>query len=241
MKVTLLSYTSDPELVIAGAAKLCYSSSDCETLFENLDEENSKTFVEMLTTMGHASPLEHAVFTFGIDGVSRACTHQLVRHRLASFNQKSQRYVDENNFEFVEPELIKENKYAHEYFEYAMEDDNFYYTKIKDALIDSGIDTKIAQENARSVLPNACTSSIIVTMNVRELLHFFEVRTCNRAQDEIRAVADEMLKLCYGVSHTLFANAGCPCIRCECPEGKMSCGRGYEKKQHIEDLKRQAE
>ena len=240
MKVTLLSYTPAPELVIAGAAKLCYSSSDCETLFENLDEENSKMFVEMLTTMGHASPLEHAVFTFGIDGVSRACTHQLVRHRLASFNQKSQRYVDENNFEFVEPDIIAISPVVNDLFYAAMKNAQNSYESIKDALMDIGYPEKVAQENARSVLPNACTSSIIVTMNVRELLHFFEVRTCNRAQDEIRAVADEMLKLCYGVSHTLFANAGCPCIRCECPEGKMSCGRGYEKKQHIEDLKRQA-
>lgn len=241
MKVTLLSYTPDPELVIAGAAKLCYSSSDCETLFENLDEENSKMFVEMLTTMGHASPLEHAVFTFGIDGVSRACTHQLVRHRLASFNQKSQRYVNENNFEFVEPDIIAIAPVVNDLFYAAMKNAQNSYESIKDALMDIGYPEKVAQENARSVLPNACTSSIIITMNVRELLHFFEVRTCNRAQDEIRAVADEMLKLCYGVSHTLFANAGCPCIRCECPEGKMSCGRGYEKKQHIEDLKRQAE
>lgn len=109
MKVTLIAHTPEPEKVIAAAAKLCYSASDINTLMNGLTPEKVESFLEMLTNMGHESPIEHISFTFGIEGISRACSHQLVRHRLASYSQKSQRYVNEDGFEYVVP--LRSKKY----------------------------------------------------------------------------------------------------------------------------------
>lgn len=245
MKVTILSHTPNPERVIASAAKLCYSNSDIQTLFDGLDEKKSADFVQMLAGLGHESPIEHISFTFGIEGVSRALTHQLVRHRIASFSQQSQRYVKLENFEYIVPPQIEKDEVAKQIFLKAMEDDLEAYTKITQVLgqkhyaemIKKGIDEKTAKresekkaiEDARFVLPNACETKIIVTMNARSLMNFFKHRCCNRAQWEIKALAIKMLKLVKEIAPTLFLNAGPACLTKPCPEGKMTCGKPFKK------------
>ena len=216
MKVTLITHTPEPEKVIASAAKLCYSSSDIETLMNGLTSEKIKTFIKKLTDLGHQSPLEHCSFTFGIEGVSRALTHQLVRHRIASYSQKSQRYVNEDGFKYITPPSIEDDDLMYlEYIKLMKEVQKFYTSAKKRG---------IPNEDARFALPNACETKIIVTMNIRTLLHFFTERCCNRAQWEIREMADKMLNICQEVAPNLFANAGASCMRGKCKEGKMCCG-----------------
>ncbi len=253
MKVILLSHTPDPEKVVACSAKLCYSSSDITTLNDNLTDEKVQSFVQMLASIGHESPIEHISFTFGIEGISRACSHQLVRHRIASYSQKSQRYVSEQGFDHVVPPEIQNTPEALAEFENQMQAISDSYNKITEILTDKhykqmlseGMDEKTAKRNAqkkaiedaRFVLPNACTTQIIVTMNARTLLNFFEHRCCNRAQWEIRAVANEMLRLVSQVAPNIFAKAGPPCLYSSCPEGKMSCRKSTEVKKYFEELK----
>jgi thymidylate synthase (FAD) len=217
MTVTLISHTPEPEKTIACAAKLCYSPSGIEELMDGLTEEKVESFIQKLTALGHQSPLEHCTFTFGIEGVSRALSHQLVRHRIASYSQKSQRYVNEEGFEYVTPESIARDEICHIEFDDLMGACNEMYKN----LIQKGVPA----EDARFVLPNACETKIIVTMNIRSLLHFFEERCCERAQWEIRAMAKEMLQICKSVAPNLFAKAGPSCVRGKCKEGPMSCGR----------------
>ena len=217
MKVTLITHTPEPEKVIAGAAKLCYSSSDIESLMNGLTTEKIETFIKKLADLCHQSPLEHCSFTFGIEGISRALSHQLVRHRIASYSQKSQRYVKEGQFEYIIPPKIIENRADKNVYENFMK----YAQETYDYFIRNGIPA----EDARFVLPNACETKIIVTMNIRTLLHFFEERCCNRAQWEIRHMAYAMLRICKEVAPNLFAKAGASCVRGKCKEGKMSCGK----------------
>lgn len=216
MKVTLITYTPEPEKVIASAAKLCYSSSDIESLMNGLTTEKIETFIKKLTDLGHQSPLEHCSFTFGIEGISRALSHQLVRHRIASYSQKSQRYVKEGQFEYIVPPKITENQADVNVYENFMR----HAQEVYDYLIRNGIPA----EDARFVLPNACETKIIVTMNIRSLLHFFEERCCSRAQWEIRHMAYAMLRICKEIAPNIFAKAGASCVRGKCKEGKMSCG-----------------
>lgn len=242
MKVNLISYTPDPEKLVATAARLCYSSSDIDSLREGLTEEKIKNFIDMLVSVGHESVMEHVSFTFGIEGISRACSHQLVRHRIASYSQKSQRYVNENGFEFVTPPEIEALPEAKSEFDRIMNEITESYEKIADLLTEShkkrlvseGLDEKkalskahkTANEDARFILPNACETKIVVTMNVRSLFNFFRHRCCRRAQWEIRAVADEMLKLCIEVAPDIFRFAGPSCFTDgKCPEGNMTCGK----------------
>lgn len=242
MKVTLLTYTPNPEETIATAAKLCYSASDIGSLREGLTKEKTESFIDMLASIGHESPMEHVSFTFGIEGVSRACTHQLVRHRIASYSQKSQRYVNEDGFDYITPPAISAVPEAKAEFDKQMAGLVDSYHKIAEILtkehtktfMDEGADEaeavkkakKKAYEDARFVLPNACETKIVVTMNVRSLFNFFKHRCCNRAQWEIKAVADEMLALCKSVAPHIFKNAGPSCVMTgRCPEGKMSCGK----------------
>ncbi len=241
MIVTLITHTPEPEKVIASAAKLCYSSSDIETLMNGLTTGKIESFIKKLTDLGHQSPLEHCSFTFGIEGVSRSLTHQLVRHRIASYSQKSQRYVTEGQFEYIIPPEIENIPEARTLFIKTMEDDQRTYDRLVDILtkkhfndlLSQGmnenkarqISEKRAIEDARFVLPNACETKIIVTMNIRSLLHFFEERCCSRAQWEIRQMANIMLTICKEVAPNLFANAGASCVRGRCKEGKMSCGQ----------------
>lgn len=240
MKVELLNYTHDGEMTIAQAGKLCYSPVGVDEIKEGLDEESIGKYVEMLANLGHYSPLEHVSFTFAIEGVSRTLTHQLVRHRLASYSQQSQRYVKLDSFEYIIPPSIEENEEAKQIFIEAMEADRLAYNKIVDAIFEKNYEAMLVKgysekkarsqaekasiEDARYVFPNACETKIVVTMNARTLLHFFNVRTCNRAQWEIREMATQMLKLVKGIYPALFKNAGPGCVSGPCPEGSMTCG-----------------
>ncbi len=216
MKVTLIAHTPEPEKVIASAAKLCYSSSDIETLMNGLTTERIEAFIKKLSDLGHQSPLEHCSFTFGIEGVSRSLSHQLVRHRLASYSQKSQRYVKEGCFEYITPQTIRDNEFLCVKYNALMKRIQEFY--------DCAILKGVPAEDARFVLPNATETKLIMTMNIRTLLHFFDERCCNRAQWEIRQMADMMLDICKEIAPNLFANAGASCVRGKCKEGKMSCG-----------------
>ncbi len=244
LKVTLLAYTPEPEKVVASAAKLCYSSAGIDEIAEGLTPEKTASYVGMIAGLGHASTMEHVSFTFGIEGVSRAFLAQITRHRIASFSVKSQRYVGEADFDYVIPPEIEALPEAKKEFVAAMEDDRRRYEKIsalltdkhKKELLASGREEKeagraakkLANEDARFVLPNACETKMICTFNARELLHIFSLRCCNRAQWEIREVANRMLALVRPVAPDLFAAAGPGCVRGACPEGKMTCGRAGE-------------
>ena len=235
MKVKLLTHTPNPEAVIASAARLCYSNASIDDLMlKSEDEDKTREYIDMLMSLGHESPVEHCTFTFGIEGISRACSHQLVRHRIASYSQKSQRYVNETQFEYVTPEAIANDPISKDIYDETMELLQGRYDFIRAGLIQgyvkNGMDEKTAEkmanEDARMVLPNACCTSIIVTMNIRSLFNFFKHRCCNRAQWEIRAVANKMLEMCLEVSPNIFKYAGPDCItKGKCSEGKMSCGK----------------
>lgn len=226
LKVILLKHTPNPEEIVAMAAKLCYSPSDIEGLKEKIEAKDQKAFVEKLVKMGHMSPIEHASFTFAIEGISRACSHQLVRHRLASYSQQSQRYVSEEaGFDYVIPPIIKEDKELKKYFENFMSEAQKAYSHIIEMLNEKGIKGESANQDARFALPNAAETKIIVTMNARELLHFFRMRCCNRAQWEIRQMAEEMLKLVKKTSPVIFEKAGPGCLYAPCPEGEYTCGK----------------
>lgn len=234
MKVELITHTPYPENLVATAAKLCYSSATVDELQDNLTDADVERFIDMLMELGHESPFEHITFTFAIEGISRSCTHQLVRHRIASYSQKSQRYVNEVGFEYITPPYIRgSSPIVQDEYKKLMEHIDAVYgfirSELTDKLIASGYDRKaaekIANEDARYVLPNACETKIIMTMNIRSLFNFFKHRCCNRAQWEIRAVATEMLRLCREVAPHIFNKAGPSCYTTgKCPEGKMSCG-----------------
>ena len=241
MKVILISHTPNPEKTVACAAKLCYANSDIGDLYEGLTEDKVASFVDMLAKIGHESPIEHISFTFGVEGISRTCSHQLVRHRIASYSQQSQRYVSMDNFSYIIPPEISKDDDSKKLFIESMNSSLENYNKLTKTLTDkyfninilAGADEKIAKlnaskkaiEDARFVLPNACETKIIVTMNARTLLNFFHHRCCNRAQWEIKAVADEMLKLVCEIAPNLFRSAGPSCFKKPCPEGNMTCGQ----------------
>lgn len=238
MKVKVITYTPEPESVVAAAARLCYSNSNIDSIMERQTPEKIKEMIEKLMSMGHESPLEHVSFTFGIEGVSRSLLAQITRHRIASYSVQSQRYVDMENFLPVVPFDIENNDMAYNSFKIAMIYANAYYKNIVEELekqyvenngLEQSVAHKKAIENARSVLPNACPTNIIVTMNARSLLNFFKHRCCNRAQDEIRELANEMLALCKNIAPNIFAKAGASCVSGKCPEGKMSCGKQITK------------
>ena len=221
LKVKLLSHTPDADKLVAAAAKLCYAESDVDTLMDNLTAEKVEDFIERLADLGHESPIEHASYTFAVEGVSRALLAQLTRHRIASYSVQSQRYVDKGDFDYIVPPSIAANPEAAEMFERCMDMFDTYYAYFTTAGIPS--------EDARFVLPNACDTRIIFTMNARSLHNFFRLRCCNRAQWEIRALADEMLKLCREVSPALFRHAGPSCaVSGKCSEGAMCCGEPRE-------------
>lgn len=218
LKVVLLQHTPKPERTCALAARLCYSPVGIEQLQEKMSDQDCRLLLEKIMSIGHFSVLEHASFTFGIEGISRALSHQLVRHRLASYSQQSQRYVKfSGGIPAVIPESIRANEDAMDLFEWVMETCEQAYNE----LIEHGIPA----EDARFVVPNAAETKIIMTMNARELLHFFGHRCCNRAQWEIRKMADDMLRLCYQVAPIIFEKGGPSCVsEGVCHEGKMCCG-----------------
>lgn len=238
MKVELLTYTNNIEDVITSAGKLCYSKVGISDILKKSTPEDNERFIKMLSDMGHHSPLEHVSFTFAIEGVSRALTHQLVRHRIASYSQQSQRYVSlDKTFEYITPPVIlndDELKYGFDHIMNVLH--NAYIVtseNLKVKYLEKGMNerdaSKKAIEDARYLLPNACETKIVVTMNARTLLHFFEKRCCSRAQWEIREMANKMLKLCNEISPTLFSLAGPTCKKGYCNEGNMSCNPKYRK------------
>ena len=236
LKVVLLEHTPNPENVVAMAAKLCYSPSDVEGLRGKILAKDQKAFVEKLVSVGHMSPIEHVSFTFGIEGISRACSHQLVRHRVASYSQQSQRYVRETEFDYVIPPTIKKNKNLTATFRVYMKQAQDAYDAMITGLGEKGITGENASQDARFLLPNAAETKIVVTMNARELLHFFRVRCCNRAQWEIREMATEMLREAKKVSPILFNGAGPGCVNGKCPEGEMTCGKTATVRKKFKEL-----
>lgn len=241
--VMLISYTPDPERTVAAAARLCYSPSTIDQVMEQMDDEKTASFLDMLTQIGHQSPIEHASFTFGIEGVSRSLLAQITRHRIASFSVQSQRYVDEAGFDYVIPPEIEGDEQTKELFLKAMELAKQSYETLtahlerryqKDMVPKAA--HKKAIEDARFVLPNACTTKMICTMNARSLLNFFSHRCCNRAQWEIRELATQMLQEVKAVAPHLFEKAGPPCLRGACPEGKMSCGQMAQVREKFQAL-----
>ena len=266
LKVKIIAHTPEPDKVVAQAGKLCYSAVGVDEITQKLTEEEIARYVNMLASIGHESPLEHVSFTFAIEGISRACTHQIVRHRIASYSQQSQRYVKLEQFEYIIPPAIENNPEAKRIFIETMERDQKAYDELVDLLLEDILIDKHAAdygscikevlkenpdvapdrskvldlyaekffedyrkaekqaiEDARYVFPNACETKIVVTMNARSLLHFFNVRCCNRAQWEIREMATEMLKECKKIAPALFKKAGPDCVYGKCGEGKMSC------------------
>lgn len=218
MEVKLLRHTPEPEKTVAMSARLCYSPIGAAQLEEKMTDEQATKLVRKLVSMGHFSTLEHVTFTFAIEGVSRVLTHQLVRHRIASYSQQSQRYVKEHNFETIVPPSIAARPEAKEKFDKLM-------MEIQD-LYNEFTDMGILAEDARYVLPNAAETKIVCTFNVRSLMNFFSLRCCTRAQWEIRQLAEKMLAECKKVAPVLFENAGPTCVsEGVCHEGEMSCGR----------------
>lgn len=220
MKVSLLTYTPDAQRVVAAAASNCYSSDGPISIVDNIDDAKAEKLLSRVASMGHDSVFEHAVFTFGAENVSRSLMAQLTRHRVASFSVKSQRYVGESDFGYIAPPSVTESSEAMEVFNRAMNSAEEAYR----VLTQMGI----PKEDARFVLPNACCTHIVITMNARELNHFFRLRLCNRAQWEIRELAGEMLRLAHDVAPLLFRKAGPGCVYSGCTEGKLSCGRAGE-------------
>jgi thymidylate synthase (FAD) len=241
-RVKLIGHTPEPDKLVSAAARLCYSRAGAEDILENLSQEKVDRFLNLLIEMGHQSPIEHASFTFAVEGVSRVLTHQLVRHRIASYSQQSQRYVRLEQFDYVIPPHIAENLEAKKLFQKAMTCDQRCYNELVELLYKQHYDRlkaedgrdeksacrtaeKMAIEDARYVFPNACETKIIFTMNARALYNFFRLRCCSRAQWEIRELAEEMLRQVREVAPILFKNAGPACLIGPCPEGRMTCGQ----------------
>lgn len=239
LKVELLQHSPHPEEVVAMGAKLCYSGADIDELHRGVSSGDQSNFIRKLMEIGHLSPVEHASFTFGIEGVSRALLAQITRHRIASFSVKSQRYVkasgrDGAGFNYIIPPRISAlGAEAVAEFSRQMDKLQEWYDYWNTQLGDLG---EASHEDARFVLPNAAETKMVVTMNARELYHFFALRCCNRAQWEIRALAEEMLRLVKQVAPVLFRNAGPGCVSGRCPEGKMTCGRAKEMRRKFKAL-----
>lgn len=252
MEVKLLNYTKDAEETISKAGKLCYSDVGVDEISKKLTDESIDKYINMLIGMGHFSPLEHVSFTFAVEGVSRVLTHQLVRHRIASYSQQSQRYVKLESFQYIIPPEIEKNEEARSLFIKAMEEDAITYDKLSNILFDTHFKElieegksekeartqaeKLAIEDARYVLPNSCETKIVFTMNARTLLHFFSLRCCNRAQWEIREMAIKMVEILKPIYPSLFKNAGPNCLEKPCPEGKMTCGKMLEVREKFSNI-----
>jgi thymidylate synthase (FAD) len=211
LKVKLLKHTPDPEKTCAIAARLCYSAAGIDEIDANFSQEKIGDLLKRVITSGHTSVLEHSSFTFGIEGVSRALLAQITRHRIASFSVQSQRYVKfKDGIDYIIPDTIKENKNLLDKYE------NFL--KACQSLYKEFLSAQIPAEDARYILPNAASTKIVLTMNARELRHFFSIRCCNRAQWEIRNLACKMLELSKKIAPLLFADAGPNCVRTTCQE-----------------------
>jgi thymidylate synthase (FAD) len=228
MDVQLLTHTPDPERVVAAAARLCYSAAGIDQLLEKSRSEQA-ALLQKILELGHFSVLEHASFSFGIEGISRACSHQLVRHRIASFSQQSQRYVSlRERFDAVTPDSISGQPELAGKYEAFLNQAHQLYRELMDA--------GVPAEDARFVLPNAAATKLVMSMNGRELHRFFELRCCRRAQWEIRFMATGMLRQVRKVAPVLFGSAGPGCVHGSCPEGKLTCGAISEVRQEFAEL-----
>jgi len=241
LQVRLVRYSPEPEEIVAMGAKLCYSPVDVDELEAGIKRKEQGTFISKLMDMGHMSPLEHASFTFAIEGVSRSLLAQITRHRIASFSVQSQRYVSEHSknsadgvFDYIIPPRVEElgPDYV-EIFHRQMETMQKWYDFWLSVFEKNG---GPGQEDARFVLPNAAETKIVMTMNARELLHFFALRCCNRAQWEIRELAVQMLKLVKQAAPNIFKKGGPSCLNGPCPEGAMTCGKRNEVKEKFVQL-----
>ena len=229
MKVQLMQHTPQPQRVVAMAARLCYSPIGAEQLAETMTDQQVENLVKKIVELGHTSTLEHVSFTFAVEGVSRVLTHQLVRHRIASYSQQSQRYVSEHDFEYIIPKTVAANPQALAKFEALMQNVRQTY----DELVALGVD----KEDARYSLTNATETKIVITMNARALQNFFRLRCCHRAQWEIREMARLMLLEVKKVAPLLFAKSGPACVaEGFCTEGAMSCGKMKEMQALYESL-----
>ncbi|MGN0971871.1 MAG: FAD-dependent thymidylate synthase [Aristaeellaceae bacterium] len=235
LHVALIRHTLSPEEIVALGARLCYSRATIDDLTKRVSAKDQSDFVQKIMGMGHDSVLEHASFTFGVEGVSRVLLAQLTRHRLASFSVQSQRYVSyEQGFGYiVPPKIAALGQDAADEYARQMDQMHQWYCQWQERLGAAG---ESSNEDARFVLPGACETRLMMTMNVRELRHFFSLRMCSRAQWEIRALATEMHRLCMEIAPALFADAGPGCLRSACPEGAKSCGRAAEIRKARRDM-----
>jgi len=227
LNVKLLEMTQNAVSILYVAFKQCYSSKFADEIIKEGNLEKQEKFIKKVIKSGHESPLEHVKFTFAIEGVSRSLTHQLVRHRMASYSQQSQRYVKETNFDYIIPPLIEKDKILKDEFVKIMEKIQTSYNEMIKRFKEKGIVGEKANQDVRFVLPQAAETKIVVTMNCRELLHFFEQRCCTRAQWEIRNLANKMLNICKEHLPAVFSDAGAKCKKLGyCPEGeKFTCGK----------------
>jgi thymidylate synthase (FAD) len=231
LRVELLSSTPDALSLIYAAFRQCYHAGFVADMWPKLmngeiEKEKQADFVAKVLESGHDSPVEHVNFSFAVEGISRACSHQLVRHRIASYSQQSQRYVDASNMDYVLPPAIARIPEARARFEAFMTEVGSAYRDLKEILDAHGRKEK-SKEDARFVLPQAAETKIVVTMNCRALLHFFHLRCCQRAQWEIRDMAEAMLEHCRRELPAIFATAGAKCESLGyCPENdRFACGR----------------
>jgi len=216
MKVMLITHTPEPEKIAAAAARLCYSDCGIEELLENITADKIKKRIKDCFMKGHHSIFEHISFTFGIEGISRVATHQLVRHRVASYSQQSQRYVEfKNAADVITPPSIEKDPEAKALFEESAGKSRELYKKL------TGMG--ISAEDARVIFPQGVDTKIMVTMNARELMHFFNLRCCKHAQWEIRSLAYKMLALAKKTAPIVFENAGPLCFIADCPEKDKEC------------------
>ncbi|MBN2831474.1 MAG: FAD-dependent thymidylate synthase [Candidatus Omnitrophica bacterium] len=236
LHVELLDISQDALSLIYAACRQCYSAGFAGEIFADGSKDSAKQeeFVRQVVSSGHESPLEHVKFTFAIEGVSRALTHQLVRHRIASYSQQSQRYVKASDFDYIIPPLIEADAEMKKEYINTMQEIQESYNRLLGAFEKKGKKGETANQDARFVLPQAAETKIIVTMNCRELMHFFKERCCSRAQWEIRRLADEMLKICKQKLPAVFNNSGAKCVTLGyCPEGvKFTCKR-YPLKEEV--------
>ncbi len=235
LNVELISCPPEAEKLAAMAAKLCYSPAHIGDIAYDLTPEKSAAFLQKIVDLGHLSTVEHAAFTFGIEGVSRTLLAQITRHRIASFSVQSQRYVSytDGGFGYIIPPAIRAlGDDAVQEYEEQMAQMQHWYDGWRERL---GTGEK-SNEDARFVLPGACETRMLLTMNARELMHFFALRCCNRAQWEIRELAWRMLALVCKAAPSLFANAGPSCLRGACSEGKMSCGKAAEVRNYHQEI-----
>jgi thymidylate synthase (FAD) len=227
--VKLLEVTQNAAALMYAACRQCYSTQSAGDIFDEAAgaPQEREAFIKKIIASGHESPLEHAKFTFAVEGVSRALTHQLVRHRVASYSQQSQRYVKATDFDYIIPPSIEKDEVLKKEFLRIMKEIQVSYSALLERFKENGQSGELANQDARFVLPQAAETKIVITMNCRELLHFFKYRCCSRAQWEIRNMADTMLEICRKELSCVFVDAGAKCVHLGyCPEGeKFCCGR----------------